>query len=166
MNFHFQWRIIANLSGGSATSSRTKIVVLWTREIVCTAISVGLTILLVSLSLIMSRPKEDAVLSSVDANAYVPGVCTASLVLRSQSMNVEMAVDTDHINSVTLSPLSDSVATTYPSIQPVLEDLAKQVCATQSTENLFCSMGTRYISAALINAVKQAFHKAEIKDAQ
>ena len=54
----------------------------------------------------------------------------------------------------------------YPLMQPVFEDLAKQVCATQSTENLSYSMETRYTSAALINAIEQALHKAEIKDAQ
>ena len=147
-------------------SSKTKIGVLRMKEIVYTAIFIGLAILLVSLFLIMFRPKKDAVPSSADASAYVPGVYTASLVLGSQNVNVEVTVDADHINSVALSPLSDSVATMYPLMQPVFEDLAKQVCATQSTENLSYSMETRYTSAALINAIEQALHKAEIKDAQ
>lgn len=147
-------------------SSKTKIVVLRMKEIVYTAIFIGLAILLVSLFLIMFRPKKDSVPSSADANLYVPGVYTASLVLGSQNVNVEVTVDADHINSVALSPLSDSVATMYPLMQPVFEDLANQVCSTQSTENLSYSMETRYTSSALINAIEQALKKAEIKEVQ
>ena len=108
-------------------SSKTKIVVLRMKEIVYTAIFIGLAILLVSLFLIMFRPKKDAVPSSADASAYVPGVYTASLVLGSQNVNVEVTVDADHINSVALSPLSDSVATMYPLMQPAMDTLSEQM---------------------------------------
>lgn len=147
-------------------SSKTKIVVLRMKEIIYTAIFIGLAILLISLFFIMFRPKKDSVTSSADAEIYVPGVYTASLVLGSQNVNVEVTVDADHINSVALSPLSDSVATMYPLMKPVFDDLAQQICSTQSTENLSYSMETRYTSTALINAIEQAIHKAEIKNMQ
>ena len=51
-------------------------------------------------------------------------------------------------------------------MQPVFEDLANQVCAAQSTENLSYSMETRYTSSALISAIEQALQKAEIKEVQ
>lgn len=147
-------------------SSKTKIYVLRMKEIIYTAIFIGLAILLITLFLIMFRPKKDSVPSSADANSYVPGIYTSSLVLGSQNVNVEVTVDAGKINSVTLAPLSDSVTTMYPLMQPVFEDLANQICSTQSTDNLSYSMETRYTSTALINAIEQAIHKAEIKNVQ
>lgn len=144
-------------------SSKTKIVVLRMKEIIYTAIFIGLAILLISLFLIMFRPKKDAVPSSAQANSYVPGIYTSSLVLGSHHVNVEVAVDADRINSITYSPLSDSITTMYPLMQPVLDDLASQVCSSQSTENLSYSMETRYTSNALINAIENAIEKAKIK---
>ena len=92
-------------------SSKTKIVVLRMKEIIYTAIFIGLGILLITLFLIMFHPKKDAAQTASDSVQYIPGVYTASLVLGSQNVNVEVAVDADHINSISFSPLSDSVAT-------------------------------------------------------
>ena len=75
-------------------SSKTKIVVLRMKEIIYTAIFIGLAILLVSLFLIMFRPRKEAA-PSASAAAYVPGVYTASLTVGSQNINVEVAVDGD-----------------------------------------------------------------------
>lgn len=144
-------------------SSRTKIVVLRMKEIIYTAIFVGLGILLIALFLIMFRPNKDSVPTAADANTYVPGVYSASIVLGSQNVNVEVAVDAGHINSITLVPLSDSVTTMYPLMQPALSDLAEQIVDTQSLENLSYSSETRYTSSALIKAIETALHKAEIK---
>lgn len=144
-------------------SSKTKIVVLRMKEIIYTAIFVGLGILLISLFLIMFRPGKDSVTTSSDALSFVPGIYTASLVIGSEYVNVEVAVDADHINSISLVPLSDSVATMYPLMQPALNDLAEQIIETQSLENLSYSSETRYTSTALLNAIKTAVTKAEAK---
>lgn len=49
---------------------------------------------------------------------------------------MEVAVDADHINSVSMTPLSDSVETMYPLMAPALEQLSEQICSSQSLENL------------------------------
>ena len=54
-------------------SSKTKIVVLRMKEIIYTAIFIGLGILLVMLLFIMFRPKKDAPVAS-DQVLYVPGL--------------------------------------------------------------------------------------------
>ena len=144
-------------------SSKTKIVVLRMKEIIYTAIFVGLGVLLITLFLIMFRPGRDSVTTSSDSLSYVPGVYTASLVIGSEYVNVEVAVDADHINSISLVPLSDSVTTMYPLMQPALNDLAEQIIETQSLENLSYSSETRYTSAALLKAIKSALQKAEIQ---
>lgn len=133
------------------------------KEIIYTAIFVGLGILLISLFLIMFRPGKNSVPTSSDSLSFVPGVYTASLVIGSEYVNVEVAVDADHINSITLVPLSDSVTTMYPLMQPALNDLAEQIIETQSLENLSYSSETRYTSTALLNAIKTAVTKAEVK---
>ena len=143
-------------------SSKTKIVVLRMKEIVYTAIFIGLAILLVSLFLIMFRPKKDAVPSSADASAYVPGVYTASLVLGSQNVNVEVTVDADHINSVALSPLSDSVATMYPLMQSSMDNISEQICKTQSVDNISYSEENQYTASMLLHAVEDALQKAAV----
>ena len=143
-------------------SSKTKIVVLRMKEIVYTAIFIGLAILLVSLFLIMFRPKKGTS-STSPAAAYVPGVYTASLTVGSQNINVEVAVDADQINSVSFVSLDEAVTTMYPLMQPVLEDLESQIVNSQSLENLSYSMETRYTSQALIHAIETALDKAKIK---
>lgn len=145
-------------------SSKTKIVVLRMKEIIYTAIFIGLAILLVGLFLIMFRPKKEAPSASqAAASAYIPGVYTASLTVGSQNINVEVAVDADKINSVSFVSLDEAVTTMYPLMQPVLQDLESQIVNSQSLENLSYSMETRYTSQALINAIETALNKAKSK---
>ena len=92
-------------------SSKTKIVVLRMKEIIYTAIFIGLGIILVTLLFIMFRPKkEPQTVSSGQVQAaqasYTPGLYRASLSLGSQNADLEVAVDADHINSVSMTPLS------------------------------------------------------------
>ena len=133
-------------------SSKTKIVVLRMKEIIYTAIFIGLGILLITLFLIMFHPKKDAAQTASDSVQYIPGVYTASLVLGSQNA--------DHINSISFSPLSDSVATMYPLMAPSITQLSDQICQTQSLENLSYPEGSQYTSQALVGAIRTALGKA------
>ena len=132
-------------------SSKTKIVVLRMKEIIYTGIFVGLAILLVTLCLIMFRPKKDT--AGSEAASYIPGVYSASLNLGNQDVNVQVAVD----------PLSEAVTTMYPLMQPTLDELADQIVSTQSLENLTYSSQSRYTSAALLKAIQTALDKAKIQ---
>ena len=145
-------------------SSKTKIVVLRLKEIIYSAIFIGIAILVVGLFLFMFRPKKEAPSASqTAASAYIPGVYTASLTVGSQNINVEVAVDADKINSVSFVSLDEAVTTMYPLMQPVLQDLESQIVNSQSLENLSYSMETRYTSQALINAIETALNKAKSK---
>ena len=140
-------------------SSKTKIVVLRMKEIIYTAIFVGLGILLVLLLLFMFRPRQDTPASS-DQILYIPGVYSTALTLGSQEVNVEVTVDSDRITGITMVPLSDSVATMYPLVQPSLQNLTEQICQSQSLENLTYSEESRYTSQVLIQAIETALKKA------
>ena len=141
-------------------SSKTKIVVLRMKEIIYTGIFVGLAILLVTLCLIMFRPKKDT--AGSEAASYIPGVYSASLNLGNQDVNVQVAVDANRISSVSLVPLSEAVTTMYPLMQPTLNDLAGQIISNQSTENLTYPSTSRYTSTALLNAINTALDKAKV----
>ncbi|WP_349672840.1 hypothetical protein [Lacrimispora sp.] len=145
-------------------SSKTKIVVLRMKEIIYTAIFVGLGILLITLFLVMFRPKKDTVPTSGDAVAYVPGVYSSAITLNSQDINVEVTVDSKKITSVTLVPLSEAVTTMYPLMQPAMDNLSPQILKNQSTKNISYPSESRYTSSVLIKAVDQALTKAEKTD--
>ena len=142
-------------------SSKTKIIVLRMKEIIYTAIFIGLGILLILLLLVMFRSGKENASVSTSANAsYIPGIYTASITLGSQEVNVEVTVDARQITSVTMTPLSDAVETMYPLMQPSLNNLTEQILNTQSLENLTYPEETRYTSQVLLNAVRKALKKA------
>lgn len=150
-------------------SSKTKIVVLRMKELIYTAIFIGLAILLITLFFIMFRPKGQAEASSgaavaeeADGSAasYIPGIYSASLVLGSQQANVEVTVSADRICSVTCTPASEAVETLYPLMVPTAEELESQICESQSLENLTIPEGSQYTARALLEAVSLALEKA------
>lgn len=145
-------------------SSKTKIVVLRMKELIYTGVFLGLAVVLITLFLIMFRPKPDSAQVPSQPASYIPGVYTSSITLGSQNLNVEVAVDTDQIRSVSFVSLDEAVTTMYPLVQPVMEDLAKQIIDTQSTENLSYSMETRYTSQALIGAIDRSLEKAKVRN--
>lgn len=145
-------------------SSKTKIIVLRMKEIIYTAIFVGLGILLITLFLVMFRPKKDSVPTSGDEILYVPGVYASAITLNGQEANVQVTVDSGKITSVTLVPLSEAVTTMYPLLQPSMDTMAEQIVKNQSTKNITPMAESRYTQAALLKAVDQALTKAQITD--
>lgn len=140
-------------------SSKTKIVVLRMKEIIYTAIFIGLAIVLISLFLIMFRPnKEES--SATQPTTYIPGIYTSSLTLGNQNLNVEVTVDAHRITSVSFVSLDEAVTTMYPLMQPVMNDLENQILSSQSLNDLSYSLETRYTSQALIQAIDKALKKA------
>ena len=112
-------------------SSKTKIIVLRMKEIIYTALFIGFAIVLIMLFLFMFRPKKDNISHDAPDQAsesssqaapasvtYVPGLYSSPIVLGSENVNVEVAVDHTGIRSVSLVPLSDSVETMYPLMDP------------------------------------------------
>lgn len=144
-------------------SSKTKIVVLRMKEIIYTAIFLGLALFLITLCVIMFKPREDTSPASAHPSAYVPGVYSAALTLGSEEVNIQVTVDADSIRSVALVPLSEAVATMYPLMQPTMDDLAAQILSLQSTEGLTYPQGSQYTSAALLKAVNTALEKASVR---
>lgn len=145
-------------------SAKTKIVVLRMKELIYTALFIGLALFLVLLFLFMFRSGKDETSPTTEAvpTAYVPGIYAATIVLGSQNANVEVTVDAKQITSVSLVSLSESVETMYPLMQPAMENLASQIVNLQSLEGIEYPAGSQYTSMALMKAIETALSKAEV----
>ena len=146
-------------------SSKPKIVVFRLKELIYTAIFVILGILLILLLIFMFlKPKDQDDGGDATVSQYVPGVYTSSLVMNNTSMEIEVIVDEDNINSVRLVNMDESVAATYPLMQSSIESISEQIIDSQSLENITYSEDNKYTSLTLINIIDKTLSKAEIKN--
>ena len=83
-------------------------------------------------------------------------------MLGGTDLEVEVSVDEAKINSIRISNLSESITTMYPLIQPTIEDLAEQICDSQSLDNIALSEDNPYTSQILLNAIDEALKKAVV----
>ena len=138
-------------------SSKTKIVVLHMKEIIYTAVFVLLGILLIILLAFMFFPKQQ---NNTDSQQrYVPGIYTSTVSLNNTNLEIEVVVDSSHINAIRISNLDESVTTMYPLVQPTIEYIAEQIYETQSLENISYSEDSPYTSQVLLNAIEDALEK-------
>lgn len=142
-------------------SSKTKIVVLHMKEIIYTAIFVILGILLILLLVFMFFPKNKKAVNST--KEYIPGIYTSTVTLNNTDLEIEITVDKSHINSIRCVNLSETVTTMYPLLQPAIEDMADQICASQSLENLSYPQENPYTSQMIVTAIEHALKKAVVK---
>ncbi len=149
-------------------SSKTKIVVLHMKEVVYTAIFLALAVFMLILVFTMFHKKDEddagAASETASAAVYVPGVYTSSIQLNENSFDVQVTVDTDHINAIQLVNLSETASVMYPLMEPTLEEIAQQIYTTQSTENITYSDENKYTSMLLLEAVEDALEKARAKE--
>lgn len=141
--------------------SKTKIIVLHMKEIIYTAVFAALGILLIFLLVFMFRPGSKAEVKETRMQ-YTPGIYTSSLTLNNTNLEVEVTVDESHITGIRFSNLDETVTTMYPLIQPVIENLSEQICATQSLDDLSLPDDTPYTSRMILDAVRTAVEKAAV----
>ncbi len=140
---------------------KTKIIVLHMKEIIYTAIFTLLTLLLVVLALVMFLPDKKSSSTNTKKN-YVPGVYTASVTLNNTDLEVEVAVDESHINSIRFTNLNESVTTMFPLIQPAIENIAEQIYEKQSLDDISLSKETPYTSKVILDTINKAIKKAAV----
>lgn len=145
--------------GGAAMSSKTKIVVLHTKEVIYTGIFVVLAVVLAVLLFLMFGKNKNADPASADA-IYHAGVYTSPITLNDNTFDVEVKVDENHINSISLVNLSETTTAMYPLVEPALDALSDQIYTSQSTENITYSEENKYTSMLLLEAIDSALEKA------
>ena len=115
--------------------SKTKIIVLHMKEVIYTTIFIILGIVLIFLLIYKFGPGRHQKNDS-DQPKYKAGVYTSSIAFEGQTLDVQVVVDEDHINSVSFVNLNDTVATMYPLMQSSMDNISEQICKTQSTDNI------------------------------
>ena len=142
-------------------SSKTRIVVLHMKEVIYTAIFLLLGLLMIILLLIMFGPSKDKETSALTGQ-YLPGVYSTAIELNDNTFDVQVTVDSNHINSIELVNLSESTAAMYPLMEPALEELASQIYEKQSLEDITYEDDNKYTSMLLLEAIKSALAKASV----
>lgn len=141
-------------------SAKTKIIVLHMKEVIYTAIFAGLGILILVLVLFMFLPGKERE-KSEETMKYTAGVYTSSLLFNDSTLEVQVIVDTNRIQSISLVNLDETVETMYPLVRPALKEVADQVIKKQSIDNISYNNDNQYTSIMLLNAVENALNKAE-----
>ena len=142
-------------------SSKTKIVVLHMKEIIYTAVFVALGVILIILLAFMFIPKKEKAVDS--KQQYTPGIYTSTVTLNSTNLEVEVVVDSTHINAIRISNLDETVATMYPLVQPTVEYIAEQIYENQSLEDISYNEDSPYTSQIIIHAIEDALLKGKVE---
>ena len=140
-------------------SAKTKIIVLHRKRLLYAGVCIGLGLILLIL-LLAFRKVTDANDGESVPTMYVPGVYTSSVMMDSNSIDVQVTVDENHINSISLINLDDTMETMYPLIRPTLEELSQQIITKQSVDDITYSKNNQYTSMLLLSAVTDALEKA------
>ena len=142
-------------------SAKTKIVVLHMKKLILTGILVGLVILTALLLFLILSPTTNPTPKSVPTSTYIPGKYTSTIQLNDTTFDVQVTVDSDNINDVSLVNISDTVETMYPLVEPAMADLASQIIEKQSTTDISYSANNQYTSIVLMEAIDSALDKAK-----
>ena len=167
-------------------SSNTKIVVLRSKELVYALVLLVISVLIImtAVSLFVPQtqskketkteseePQTDISPQSVteyrDENTsvrYVPGIYTSAIRLGSTNAELQITVDADHINSITLTNIDESVSTLYPLMQPTLDDLSAVILEKQTLDGINYTDENRYTAMLLMQAIRDTLDKAVISE--
>lgn len=142
-------------------SAKTRIWVFHMKELIYTAVFIvlGIFLLLLMIFMFSGSPEQEA--AAEIPSRYTAGVYTASMILGGNSVEIAVTVDEDYISSIEFRQLDETVSAMYPLMEPSLESLSEQICASQSLENISYSEDSQYTSLMLLSAIQTALSKAE-----
>ena len=126
----------------------TKIIVLRMKELIYTAIfaGVGIILLLLIVYLFVGKGRSEGKQDTADAKDITLGESTASL---------EVALDTDHIKSVKIVPLDESITTMYPLMEPAVKSVSNQLAAGVAPEEVELTKESKYTQQIIVDAVEE-----------
>lgn len=155
--------------------SRTRIVIFQMKEIIYTAVFVGLGILLLVLLFFMFWPgkgKESAGTSSpatisgskksasTSSGKYIAGVYSSELTLGESKINLRVSLDKDRVKSVEVVNLKESVETMYPLIKPAVKEISDQLAQDIAPDQVVLSDDSPYTSQLILDTVCQVMNEA------
>ena len=155
--------------------SRTRIVIFQMKEIIYTAVFVGLGILLLVLLFFMFWPgkgKDSAGTSSpaaisgskksapTSSGKYIAGVYSSELTLGESKINLRVSLDKDRVKSVEVVNLKESVETMYPLIKPAVKEISDQLAQDIAPDQVVLSDDSPYTSQLILDTVCQVMNEA------
>lgn len=142
-------------------SKSPKFMVFHLRELIYTVVFILLgIILIISLILMFCNKGNHKNEDETTTGKYEPGVYTSCITLNGNPMDVTVTLDADHINSISATNVSDTITTMYPLVQPAFDDIANQIVANQSLENIEFAEGSQYTYTILYNAIADTINQA------
>ena len=155
--------------------SRTRIVIFQMKEIIYTAVFVGLGILLLVLLFFMFWPGKEkgstntssSAISSLKKSAstgsdkYIAGVYNSELTLGESKIRVSL--DKDRVKSVEIVNLKESVETMYPLIKPAVKEISDQLAQDIAPDQVVLSDDSPYTSQLILDTVCQVMNEASVE---
>ena len=118
------------------------------------------SILLCILLLFMFLPGKEKT-DSTETMKYAAGVYTSSVLFQDGSLDVQVIVDENRIQEISLVNLNETIATMYPLVEPALKEVTDQIIKTQSLDQISYNADNQYTTVMLLNAVENALNKAK-----
>lgn len=154
--------------------SKTKIVVLRMKEVVYTAVFVGLGILLLIVLFFMfgrqNSPKSESTQSNISNESstykndavYRAGIYESQFVIGENTINLEVALDEEQVKSVKVKNLDESVETMYPLMKSAVKDVSKQLSSGVSIDEVVLSKNLMYTEKLVLDAVKTVLDEQKL----
>ena len=154
--------------------SKTKIVVLRMKEVVYTAVFVGLGILLLIVLFFMfgrqNSPKSESTQSNISNESstykndavYRAGIYESQFVIGENTINLEVALDEEQVKSVKVKNLDESVETMYPLMKSAVKDVSKQLSSGVSIDEVVLSKNSMYTEKLVLDAVKPVLDEQKL----
>ena len=147
--------------------SRTRIVILQMREIIYTAVFVGLGISLLIILFFMFWPdgkdenKEQA--DNGKTAVYEAGVYSKQMTVGDSVINLQVVLDEEQVKSVEMINLDDTVSAMYPLMKPSVESISNQLASGVSLDEVVLSDEGQYTEKMILNEVDSVLdeHKAK-----
>ena len=144
--------------------AKTKIVVIQLKEIIYTVIFAALGILLILLLIFMFRRDDGNETTKAEANLYTAGKYSSSITLNDTTLNLEVVVDKNHINKVTIKNIDEAITTMFPLVEPSLENVTKQLYDDVPIDQIEIEEDSKYTEQLLIDAIQAALDKAKVTE--
>ena len=148
--------------------AKTRIVVLKLKKLLRIAIPVALILVLfILLVLMLSSPKDsndNGEPITPTTATYRAGVYTSVIALNDSLLNLEVVVDTDHINSVRLVNLDEATAAMYPLIEPAAADISAQLSTGTALDDVTLSESSKYTQTLLLDGIRATLEKAAVSE--
>ncbi len=149
--------------------AKTRIIVLKLKKLLRIGIPVALVLVLFVLLLVFFvSPKNNHTDNGEPITptvaTYRAGVYNSVIELGDSLLNLEVVVDTDHINSVRLVNLDEATSAMYPLMEPAAADISAQLSAGTALSDVTLSESSKYTQTLLLEGVRSTLEKAMVEE--